>query len=69
MDGQIAGWYKGNEGGEELARCGGAIGWGWHGGVVPWVWSGLVGERGGGGGWGSVGTVPAAGSVIGFTCG
>ena len=23
-DGQIAGWYKGNEGGEELARCGGA---------------------------------------------
>ena len=33
--GQIAGWYKGNEGGEELARCGGAIGWGWHGGAVP----------------------------------
>ena len=68
MDGQIAGWYKGNDGGEELARCGGAIGWGWHGGVAPWVWGGLVGERGGWGG-GSVGTVPAAGSVIGFTCG
>ena len=40
VDGQIAGWYKGNEGGEELARCGGAIGWGWHGGVAPWVWGG-----------------------------
>ena len=26
---------KGNEGGEELARCGGAIGWGWHGGAAP----------------------------------
>ena len=35
VDGQIAGWYKGNEGGEELARCGGAIGWGWHGGAAP----------------------------------
>ena len=35
VDGQIAGWYKGNEGGEELARCGGAVGWGWHGGAAP----------------------------------
>ena len=34
-DGQIAGWYKGNEGGEELARCGGAVGWGWRGGAAP----------------------------------
>ena len=30
---------------------------------------GAVGERGGWGRGGSVGTVPAAGSVIGFTCG
>ena len=35
VDGQIAGWYKGNEGGEELARCGGAVGWGWRGGAAP----------------------------------
>ena len=55
VDGQIAGWYKGNEGGAELTRFGGAVGWVGTVGRRREVWGGgwAVGV-GVGGRWGRV---------------